>query len=162
MKPYSLYFQLLAFSLLVLASSGCGAIKRNTIGLFSDENVASENKGASSGSLDNQPSNVPVELPPTDSNVTAQDVEIIWQAPSSTVDGFVIHYGFSKEELSFERRINAADLKLLDHPAYGPVYRYSISDLPNDRTVYVSVSAFKDTLVSDPSEIFAVAPEEPK
>lgn len=101
------------------------------------------------------PSSVQIqELP--DPKAALDDIEILWKIPESPVDGFLIQYGNSKENLDQEIKISSDDVEKLDHPKYGPTYRYLLHGFSKNEKIFVAVSAISDTLVSSPSEVFEV------
>jgi hypothetical protein len=82
-------------------------------------------------------------------------VEVTWEVPSDSVDGFVIRYGQDKTQLKKEVTILLSELRLERDSQYGPVYRYVIQDITSDQPIYVSIAAFKGETISDFSEATA-------
>jgi hypothetical protein len=83
---------------------------------------------------------------------SAWGVEVIWEIPSEPVDGFVIRYGQTRDNLSKETTILRSELREESDPNYGSIYRYAIRDIPEDQSVFVSVAAFKGDVISDFSQ----------
>lgn len=83
---------------------------------------------------------------------TAAGVEVTWEVPSDSVDGFVIRYGDDRANLTKEATIFRSELREERDAQYGPVYRYVLVDIPSSGQVYVSVAAFKGDTISDFSE----------
>lgn len=82
-------------------------------------------------------------------------IEVTWEVPSDSVDGFVIRYGDDRENLSKEATILRSELREERDPQYGPVYRYILRDIPASGQMYVSVAAFKGDAISDFSDAIA-------
>ena len=49
-------------------------------------------------------------------------------------------------------------MEKIDDPVHGMVYHYLIKDVPADKKIYVTVSAFSRNIESTPSAVFEVAP----
>ena len=86
------------------------------------------------------------------------DVEILWEIPQQPVDGFVIRYGFSRSGLDKTVKVKAMDIEKIDDPVHGPVIRYLLKDIPSDKRIYITVSAYSGDKESDASGMFEVAP----
>lgn len=80
-------------------------------------------------------------------------VEVTWEAPSEPTDGFVIRYGDDKTRLLKEVIVASSELREENDPQYGPVYRYTIKDVTQDRPIFVSIAAFRGDTVSDFSDV---------
>ena len=150
-------FKTALLSVLVIQFTACSFIERNTIGLFG----ASENSQVTvAGEVAPLPAPQvtapqPVEIkalqqPPQKS---LEDIDVIWKIPQEAVDGFVIHYGNAPEKLPSEVKLSIPELERFDHPQFGPVYRYVLKGFNKNDKIFVSVSAFTDTLVSPPSSV---------
>jgi hypothetical protein len=79
-------------------------------------------------------------------------IEVTWEVPSEPIDGFVIRYGEDKAQLTKETTILKSELREERDPQYGPVYRYTIRDVPSEAPLYVAVAAFKGDILSDFSD----------
>ena len=99
---------------------------------------------------------VPVEK--LDRRPVKSGIEILWQIPQKAVEGFVVKYGFSSEDLKYAVKVPAAEIEKFEHPVHGFVYRYLLEDIPEDEKVYITVSAYEGALESEPSAIFVVKP----
>lgn len=91
-----------------------------------------------------------------------QGIEVLWETPSEPVDGFIIRYGSSPNSLTKEVTLSATDIKEVNDPEYGPVYRYLIRDVENAKKLYVSIAAVKGQVVSDFSEVLEAQAEQGK
>lgn len=89
-----------------------------------------------------------------------QGIEILWETPSEPVDGFIIRYGSSPTSLTKEVTISASDIREVNDPEYGPVFRYLIRDVENSSKLFVSIAAVKGQSVSDFSEVLEAHAEE--
>lgn len=90
---------------------------------------------------------------------TLSDIEIVWQIPREIVEGFIIRFGYDKNDLNQQVRIEAKDLEKFEDPQHGFVYRYVIGDIPLGQVVYLSIAAFTGEKISKPTDIFEVAAE---
>jgi len=86
------------------------------------------------------------------------DVEILWEIPNKPVDGFVIRHGYSRDNLENSARIAAGDVEKVEDPVHGTVYHYLLKNLPPDKKVYITVSAFVGSAESAPSTTLEVEP----
>lgn len=146
--------------------SGCSFVERNTIGLFSSESETAELPPASTVVMRDQttqkpeaknPSKVPVEgkiEKPIDRDI----IEVLWKIPEERPDGFVLRYGFERNALSFTVELQESEVEKFDHPKFGYVYRYEIDNYPPNKSVFVALQTKIGTKLSDPSDIFEVAP----
>lgn len=80
-------------------------------------------------------------------------VEVTWEVPSEPTDGFVIRYGEDKTRLLKEAIVASSELQEENDPQFGPVYRYTIKDVTHDRSIFVSIAAFRGDTVSDFSDV---------
>lgn len=90
---------------------------------------------------------------------TLSDIEIVWQIPREYVEGFIIRFGFDKNNLDQQLRVLAKDLEKFEDPEHGFVYRYVIGEIPLGQVVYLSISAFTGEKISKPTDLFEVAAE---
>lgn len=67
--------------------------------------------------------------------------ELVWQVPSEAVESYEIALGSSPTSLSDIRRIPITSLEKVDHPVYGPIYRYKVDNLDPNRTTFISLRA---------------------
>ncbi|MEY4669051.1 MAG: hypothetical protein RL518_1750 [Pseudomonadota bacterium] len=91
-----------------------------------------------------------------------QGIEVTWETPSEPVDGFIIRYGSSPNALTKEVTISAADIREVNDPEYGPVYRYLIRDVENAQKLFVSIAAVKGQAVSNFSDTLEAQAEHGK
>jgi hypothetical protein len=80
-------------------------------------------------------------------------LQVTWQVPSEPVDGFIIRYGEKPEELTIEKRLTVDLLLRDDDPEFGPVYRYTVSDIAPQSALFVSIAAYKGDRLSEFSEV---------
>ena len=83
-------------------------------------------------------------------------VEVIWQAPTGPVESY--HIYVSKSDGSEDRhiRIPVQKLKKIDHPTYGPVYRYELQNVDRSADVRITLRAENQYGLSEPSVPIAV------
>ncbi len=72
---------------------------------------------------------------------TAAVVELIWKVPGGNVDKYHLTYGFSEDTLDTELVLNVSELEKMDHPEFGPVYRYILSGVPSGKDVFFTLQA---------------------
>ena len=80
-------------------------------------------------------------------------LQVTWQVPSEPIDGFILRYGEKPEELTTEKRITVDSLLREDDPEFGPVYRYTVSDIAPQSALFVSIAAYKGDRLSEFSEV---------
>lgn len=151
------YFNL-TLAIAITYATGCSYIKRNTIGMLLPSEVAEVSAPAqpSQPAIENQPAEVALSAPLPEPS--QDDVQVVWRIPEDETDRFVVHYGFKADNLEHNLDLEASKVERLDHPKYGPVYRYILRGLPRDRTIFVSVSAVIDNVASHPSPAIEVPP----
>ncbi len=144
--------------LLLLSISSCGFIEANTVGLFFPEPEAVNLEGAPPAPPPTKTEPAPVLIEKLNDSSVSQvdDIEILWKVPEQPVDGFVIHYGNANDQLDKELRVEVTELKKIEHPQFGTVYRYLLKSVARGEKLFVSISAYSDTLVSDHSAILEV------
>ncbi len=132
-----------------LALSGCGFLSELT-----GPASSSAAQGSTSAAAEQpKPSQLTVEQVPTTS-----DLELIWAVPNDPVDRFILKYGFAMENLDKEVSIAAVELSSIDTPEHGKAFRYIISNLPKDKTIYLTLTSARGEELSQPSEVFEVRP----
>ena len=101
-------------------------------------------------------SSVDIEKLP-DRRQEANSVEVLWKRGGEKLDGYVLHYGSAPSLLDQEITLELSEIEQVDHPEHGILYRYVIEDLPNsDDQIFVSISAFRGSFVSERSETIQV------
>jgi hypothetical protein len=91
-----------------------------------------------------------------------QGIEVTWETPSELVDGFIIRYGSSPNALTKEVTISSSDIREVNDPEYGPVYRYLIRDVDNVKKLFVSIAAVKGQAISNFSDVLEAQAEQGK
>jgi hypothetical protein len=137
-------FSSLALSLSLLLVSGCSLFQSSTPN--SDSTKILEEKAI-----------VEAQHAP---EAPKQGIEVTWETPSEPVDGFIIRYGSSPTSLTKEVTISASDIREVNDPEYGPVFRYVIRDVENANKLFVSIAAVKGQSVSDFSQVLEAHAEE--
>ena len=101
---------------------------------------------------------VPVEALDVQNGVAATDVEILWIPPTDPVDGFVVRYGYSKDDLNETVKIPLAEAEIINDPKHGNVMHYIIRDVAADKKLYITLSIFIGDTVFLPDEMFVANP----
>lgn len=181
MKSISDFEKKLAFIILGVAfcSSifGCSFIERNTSGLFSsgesqesgdyeeslvgeDGSVTEESGVGTSAAV--VPNTAKVKIGALDKGKISKErpakpgIELIWKAGEDRPDAYVIYYGYSEDNLQFEKSLEVEDVEVIDDKEFGKVNRYLLSGTDPDKATFVSISAVKNSLVSEPSPVMEV------
>ncbi len=89
----------------------------------------------------------------------ADEIELTWKVPDTAVDGFIIHYGYSPENLLHEVIVEESELRIFDDYQHGMVFRYLVKGVDRGRELHIAITAFKGSSVSDSSEVIKVAAE---
>ncbi len=70
------------------------------------------------------------------------------------VEGYVIRYGSSRDNLENEVTIYTSELESLPDENHGMVFRYYITDIPADQPIFTEVTAFQGELQSEASDVY--------
>ncbi|MCB9030704.1 MAG: hypothetical protein H6619_06590 [Deltaproteobacteria bacterium] len=109
-----------------------------------------------------QTTSVPI-TEPVQKNVEQQEivdeVRLTWKVPQDAVDGYLIHYGYSKNILTQRIKLKVSELQIVSDSNYGDVYKYILTNIPVNKTVYITISAIKDGVTSSPSSIIKLNPQ---
>jgi hypothetical protein len=151
-----------------LIIAGCSFVERNTLGLFRADSAqpgfsSPELASASGPSPASSEQATTVSIRPdapaqNTAPVPGTRVEVIWAIPQEPVDGYIVRYGYNREDLKFEEKIASAKLDRYEDPQYGFVYRHVLKDVPPNSTVFVTLSAYTGKKISPPSPAFEVGP----
>ena len=102
---------------------------------------------------------VDVEKLQTPEDTKANAIEILWKIPHEAVDGYIINYGYNEDELELQKTIDTKDLEKFNDPERGLLFKLVLEDIPADKKIYLTVSAFTEDVVSEASEIITVDPQ---
>jgi hypothetical protein len=91
----------------------------------------------------------PSEETPEPKQTTAAVVELIWKVPSGKIDAYHLAYGYSKDDISTEVILKVSDLEQMDHPEFGPVFRYILSGVPSGKDVFFTLQAENEFGISE-------------
>lgn len=83
-------------------------------------------------------------------------VQVLWAIPQTPVEGYVIHYGSSKDKLTKEVALGEKEIERYKHSTKGLVYRYVLKDIDPSEKVFVGISAFSADGLSEMSDVFEV------
>ena len=86
----------------------------------------------------------------------AGEIEVTWAVPDEPVDSYVLHYGFTRDELDQELVIDVATLEKTAGPQHLPMYRFRLQNVPIHKNVYVALSAVRAGGVSAMTEVIEV------
>lgn len=138
--------------------NGCSAI--DSINPFSSEPDA--NGTAKESAAQEVASNNSVPTSISQSGATAQipGIEIIWEVPRKPVEVYHLTYGLKEDSLDREVTIPIEKLEKLDHPAFGPVFRYRLRDVTPNQDVFVSMRAENRLGISEPSKTVKISSRE--
>ena len=80
-----------------------------------------------------------------------QPVEILWRVPTDTVERYQILWGNDESNLDQKVVVEVRDLTKVDHPKFGPVFRYELRQVPMDQAIYLSLRAENRFGISQPT-----------
>lgn len=89
---------------------------------------------------------------------TQSTVEITWVAPERAIDGYILRYGFSQNQLNLERRLRWSDLLVTSDPTHGKICTYRLEALPGEKTIYLTLAEENGGRQSAPTDVFEVHP----
>jgi hypothetical protein len=145
--------------LALLASAGLGGCS-----YFSPDTTPSEvhdSSGVSDAALPPEDGAASDGLAPSPSQPPQGPVELIWAIPEQPVDGYLISYGGSAENLDQEAFVESAQLQIVEHPSFGKVYRHLITQVPATGALFVSISAYRGNRLSERGEVRRVDSQPP-
>jgi len=130
--------------------TGCGIFETSRSSTDNRDQL-SRNPSDSSNSQKSTSSEVPLVPGHSEHRPRFSSIEIDWLVPSVPVDGFVVSYGFGDEPLTNRVTVPTSELKQLEDPERGPIYRYFLNEIPRDREIRVAISSYLGTSISEPS-----------
>ncbi len=80
-----------------------------------------------------------------------QPVEVMWRVPTDPVEKYYILYGTDESKLDKQVELSVKDIQKIDHPKFGPVFRYELRQVPIDKTLFISLKAENRFGVSAPT-----------
>ena len=80
-----------------------------------------------------------------------QPVEGMWRVPTDPVEKYYILYGTDEARLDKQVELSVKDIQKIDHPKFGPVFRYELKQIPSDKTLFISLKAENRFGVSAPT-----------
>jgi len=91
-----------------------------------------------------------------DRKSAGSQVEVFWAIPEASVEGFVIHYGYSPHKLDHEVFLWSEDLEVaLENDMM--VYKHYLKDVHPQKRIFITISAFnEDGIPSEPSSLIEV------
>lgn len=153
-----------AASVLVIASltSGCAKIWKTD---YCEEEIkatqtAATDEGTTAATVDAS-ARAALAIPDTAAETTeVPGVEIVWEVPRKPVEIYHLRYGFDREHLDTALTLPIDKLEKIDDPAHGPVFRFRLPGVPDDRDVYVSMQAENHMGISEPSAVVRISAQE--
>lgn len=141
--------------------SSCSLFDDTFLGSPSEQSeTASQSEQADPGKIPSAPDSPTTKVGVEDFEVskdrTISDIEVIWQIPEETVDGYLITYGYEPENLDQQVKLQAQSIEKFEDKHHGFVFRHVLSGIPLSKTVYISISAYNGNVVSGPSKTFKV------
>lgn len=85
---------------------------------------------------------------PSRSAAGTQTIEVLWRVPTDSVEKYHVLYGSDPQKLEQSVVVPVTKLQKIDHPKFGPVYRYELNKIPVDAIVFVSLRAENSAGVS--------------
>jgi len=147
---------LIISGLLSVAFAGCSALGPSIQGAApAGEALEKEKQEASQPA---ETARISIEQLRKESEREVPGLEILFEVPSLAPEAFLIHYGYSRDNLNFEQKIPVAELVQVEHPQFGTVYRYVLENIPPDKTVYLSLSSMSGSEILPPGQVFEVEP----
>ncbi len=92
-------------------------------------------------------------LAPKSAITNLSAVEIEWIVPSTRVTKYILRYGFSEDDLSDKIEITRNSLTPITDTKHGAVYRYLLSGIPANSTVYYTLQAGNELGYSEPTPV---------
>lgn len=99
------------------------------------------------------PAEIPSPLKPSAISAPerVQPVEVMWRVPTDPVEKYYILYGTDEAKLDKQVELAVKDIQKIDHPKFGPVFRYELKQIPSDKTLFISLKAENRFGVSAPT-----------
>ena len=88
------------------------------------------------------------------------DVELLWEIPSSPVDGYIIDYDYGPQTQRKSLKVRVEELAKFEHKNLGFVYRFILKGVPANTTTRVILTAFVGDEFSSPSAPIFLEPKE--
>lgn len=143
----------LGFVCITLLLSSCSFLERNTVGLLtSSEDGNKPPRFTREKDSDDLNSVAVDELQPSE----VAGVEVLWSVSDEDIDGYILYYGDDSDKLTKEKRLPLDKLKKEQNTEHGTVFRYILTDVPEDESMFVSIAAYRGELVSEKSKTFEV------
>ena len=86
------------------------------------------------------------------------DIEIIWTAADDGADGYIVRYGYDKDNLNMTDKVSIGEVINIQDPTHGHIVKYIVRNIEASKKLYISVASYKDGTESIPSQIFVVSP----
>ena len=81
-------------------------------------------------------------------------IEVLWQIPAEPVRTYFLSYGTSPESMTRRIPLSVYNLEKVNHPVYGPSYRYVLRGVDPNKKIYIRLVAENVSGESEPSEAF--------
>ena len=103
--------------------------------------------------IDEEESNVKIEDLVDDEHAALSDVEILWGIPEFQIDGVIIKYGNSPDELTETVKLPIEDIRIIKDPKYGPVMHYIVRDVPINQKIFATITGYKEDVEIPTSDV---------
>jgi hypothetical protein len=161
--------RLLKISLIItlLCLTGCALFSRN----YSDNIPVNENQvnipnpkvaqdSNTSLSHENE-TTIPVETGAIENplvDLGSDEITISWVKPEVKVDGYLLRYGFSSNNLDQLKSIKASELTEVEDEQNGVLYNYVLGGIEPTKVIYFTLQSLVREALSQPTPIRIVAP----
>lgn len=78
-------------------------------------------------------------------------IEILWQVPTTAVEAYHIYISQGDDKEERHIKVPVQGLQKIDHPTYGPVYRYELRDVGKAENIKILLRAENQYGLSEPS-----------
>jgi hypothetical protein len=151
--------------------SGCSLFEISLFGSDSEDaaveqaeesNVEKAKPSAAETNAGERTASIAEQAPPVEAVEDTEEVssvEILWQVPGEAVEKYYLRYGTDDAVLDTSVVIMVRELDKIDHPDYGPLFRYVVSGVPAKQTIYFTIQAENQYGLSPASPVQQVAPK---
>jgi hypothetical protein len=99
---------------------------------------------------------VAVQKLPIKADLRQGELEMKWPIPETPVDGYVLRYGFSADNLEFQVKLKTEELEKFEDPVHGFAYHYLLREVANDKPLFITIAAYRGAEESAQSRVYTV------
>ena len=103
--------------------------------------------------INEEETNVKIEDLVDEEHAALSDVEILWKIPEFKLDGVIIRYGSSPDELTETVSLPIEDIRIVQDPKYGPVMHYIVRDVPINQQIFATITGYKEDVEISTSDV---------